>query len=1086
MKPSVFASNVLLALACAGLTAADPCAAADGRLARPLDGVWSFRLDPQKVGVAEKWFNADVPFEATVRVPGAWPAQGFGAETDKFRHSYIGQAWYKRTVDVPVDWEGRRIFLCIGGVHRYADVWVNGRSLGEHIGYLSPFEYELTPQVKPGGTITIAIRVDCEQRWDVDCLFGCFDVIDHMFADWGGIWEHVRLEARGDAWLEELFVRTRVTPAGCTVSAKLAGSAAAGDRIKLEAAGVEKIVPLKAGTAAGAMISVELDLPGAALWSPEHPELHNATLTLLKGDTVVDRIATRFGLREIRIDGHHFLLNGRRIYLRGYGDDAIYPETMAAPCDQAFYAQRLRTIKSYGFNYVRHHSHTLPQEYYAAADEVGMLVSAEFPIAYLRYYRKAKGPAMQLYGTEWAAMITRLRNHPSIFDWAMSNELWRGVPLAKELYPAAKALDPDRPVIDSDGLHLAGFLTHTQDRESIDFYTVQFDKHTIPLDKPTKYDTPEEVRKPALCHETGNFVTFPRLDVIERFTHVFKPFWLTPVRAKLEALGLLHEAPLWAHNSERLYLLCHKLNTEDLRKHAKMTGYQWWLFQDYWTGSNGLVNTYFEPKEISPEEVRAFNNDVVLLLDGLDVTARSGQRVDLKLLVSNYAPEALTDTTTEWQGQIDGRTVFTWKGTPARLEQGEVITLNTLMVELPQVAAPARLIVTGTLQAGGRSWSNDWLAWVYPADPAAPKLSVPLLAAADVADCLARYQPRELPSEIKAPESTVIVTGQLTQPILDAVARGACLLLLDPAPLFPTVSNRFKTAWWLGAPDDANAGTVVYPGSLLRPLAPEGWCDAGWYHLLEGSQAAVLDDLPAAPEVLVRALDIHSQCRSKAVLLQARVGAGCIIVCGLNLALGQAAERPERQWLLDRLIEYAGTRPQPKAELPSDWLRARTANIPLPEGLVVNGFTRLLTDAGEQTTYPNYRGTTGPMYVCRQTELGQRVEWETAAVPATEKAVTFRFAGGLGWRSEPEREGFALLVNDRELIRFEIIAEPHVWRSADGSAQLQFVPRRTTDADALGLFYLTLPAGSVKAGESCRVAVISKSTGSRRWFGLTP
>lgn len=168
--------------------------------ARPtlsLDGQWQFQLDPQETGVKSGWHGSEVPFADRIVVPGAWDAQGFGEPTDKLRHNHVGKAWYKRTVAIPAEWAGRRIFVCVGGVHRYADMYLNGRHLGEHVGYLSPFEYEITALGKPGTSVTIAICIDSKQRWDVDALTGCFDIIDEMFTVWGGIWGHVWLEARG-------------------------------------------------------------------------------------------------------------------------------------------------------------------------------------------------------------------------------------------------------------------------------------------------------------------------------------------------------------------------------------------------------------------------------------------------------------------------------------------------------------------------------------------------------------------------------------------------------------------------------------------------------------------------------------------------------------------------------------------------------------------------------------------------------------------------------------------------------------------------------------------------------------------------
>jgi hypothetical protein len=327
-----------------------------------------------------------------------------------------------------------------------------------------------------------------------------------------------------------------------------------------------------------------------------------------------------------------------------------------------------------------------------------------------------------------------------------------------------------------------------------------------------------------------------------------------------------------------------------------------------------------------------------------------------------------------------------------------------------------------------------------------------------------------------------------TEEAVDALSAGACLLLISPQGVFPSAPNRFKTAWWLGNARDNNVGTVVYDNPVTRGMAPEGWCDAGWYHLLEGARALILDNLPAQPDVLVRAIEVHSLCRSKALLFQARVGKGALIVSGLNLALDQEPRRPEREWLLARLVEHAGTLPTPSAELPVGFLRQRAAAIAPPEGPFVLGFQRLVRNDGEDGTWHSYREDNTRFYVCRQTEPGHRVEWETAPVPEalTGEGVTFVFAGGLGWVSEPKTKGMTFLANGRSAIHFDVTQERATWESGDGKVELRFVPRRRLPLDGVGLFYVTVAPDLLEAGKPCRFAVRSEGRGSRRWFGLNP
>ena len=380
-------------------------------------------------------------------MPGIWDNQGYGKESEKLRHDFAGKGWYKRQIDIPRQWAGRRVFLVVTGASRYAKTWINDQFLGEHVGFLSNFEYDLTQHVTPGQTATLTIQVDSKQRWAIDTMFGACSMADYMDIEWGGIWGHVRLEARADAWLSDLFVQPDVPGSACTASATLNGHSRAPDGATLDVFDstgqrvADAQVKLESKSAVLSQpVSVTTKIPNAKLWSPDSPILYTARLSLLKGTEVLDTVESRFGMRQFTIDGYHILLNGKRIMLRGYGDDHIYPEQMAMPSDKELHLRRLRTIKSYGFNHVRHHSTIMPPEYYDACDEVGMIANAEFPICYGealpggRWWQEKSPPgttdpkpALETYRREWTAAVKQNRNHPSIFCWVMGNELYNAI-----------------------------------------------------------------------------------------------------------------------------------------------------------------------------------------------------------------------------------------------------------------------------------------------------------------------------------------------------------------------------------------------------------------------------------------------------------------------------------------------------------------------------------------------------------------------------------------------------------------------------------------------------------------------------------
>jgi hypothetical protein len=1077
-----------------------------------LDGTWRFATDPDNRGDAARWYEPGAVLPAMplpgyapeadgdIQVPGIWDNQGYGTETPKARHNVVGKGWYRRQAEVPAAWAGRRLFLAVTGSSRYAKAWVNGQPVGEHIGYVSAGEFEITDRVTPGQAAVVVIQVDSKQRWEVDALYGASALADYVDVPWGGIWGHVFIEARAGAWLEDLFVRPEVAGPACTASAVLRGEVAGVDATRLEvfdqggrrlALAAGSVPP---GAAAGATLDLRAALPGAALWTPDQPVLHTARFTLLAGERVVDAVEARFGLREFRADGYRLLLNGRPVLLRGYGDDHIYPDQMAMPSDKALHLSRLRLIKSYGFNHVRHHSTLLPPEYYDACDEVGVVSTAEFPIVYAPFLPGRgetwrahvapgtdPGPALETHRREWAAAIRQLRNHPSILCWVMGNELYEDVPLRQEFADSARALDPTRFFVDSDGASLA-LLEPRNDRATAALYFIQFDEGSNPLDHPGKFQTPEP-RKPTFSHEAGNYVTFSRPDLTERFGGTLKPFWMTAGRAKLEALGLLDEAERWAMASERLYLLCHKANLEALRANPYLSGYHWWLFQDYWTSSNGLVDHTFRPKSVTPEEVLRFNREVVVLLAGLGRTYRSGERFEVGLRVSTCAAEPLVGGLA-WEVSAGDQRLAQGESNLAGLTPGSVTELARIGLELPPAESPRRLTIVARIQAGQQAWRNDWRAWLYPATSQPETGDVPVYTDDSQRAQCTGWAVQPLPADGELPERAVYLAGWLDPRLVSALDRGATVLLLDGASqVLPTRRVTFRTTWWKAgdSPDRNHCGTFVYDHPAVRAMAPDAWCDEGWFHLVEGGAKSLLEKAPVRPAVLVRALPSLALVQDEALLYEVGVGKGTLIVSGLNHR--QAQDRPENRWLVARLLEHAARLRPPDARWPASFLSPVES---APEGCLL-GFRRVLANEGEDSVWYSHREDLARILVCRQTRPGNRLLWETPPVPqaVAGERVTLAFAGGLGYATEPPSKGFVLELNGQDAVAFDL-PEPTRWESADKAIELRFEVRRTIGPDWFGVFFLTVQRDRLTPGKPCQLGVRSVGEGSRRWFGLYP
>ena len=479
------------ALLIVALASTSPTAAGGARPTVSLDGNWEFSLDPHRLGWAAGWSSGSHSLPHRCPVPGAWEAAGFGNATDRLWHSYTvgnqtldelfptggyntplgGLAWYRRTVKPPAGGAGQRLFLRVGGVHRSVTAFANGERLGQHTGYLHELEWEITKAVGSKSSLAVVLAVDSFHNNTVDPLMGCFDMGEEpelnnpvggagstsplvgLAGPWGGIWGHVALEARGTCWLSDIFARA--TNRTVVASATLSGPSSAVGSVRLEIVDCATASTVASSTVplmnvldvATGRLSMSATMPDDKLkmWSPDSPALYNATISLLPAaapgaDTfaaAIDTLGTRFGVKDLKIQGASFILNGKKLFLSGFGIDAPYADTIAAPSDKAYHLRQARIAKSFGFNFVRCHSHFLPPEYYDAMDEVGILVSPELPIVYQQYLSATGDAGLEEFKSSWVAAIKRHRNHPSIFDWCGGNEhIWtpKLTKLMNELY----------------------------------------------------------------------------------------------------------------------------------------------------------------------------------------------------------------------------------------------------------------------------------------------------------------------------------------------------------------------------------------------------------------------------------------------------------------------------------------------------------------------------------------------------------------------------------------------------------------------------------------------------------------------------
>ena len=402
------------------------CAALGGAQARSIDlnASWLFYRDEgrQAAGVervpANAWTRVDLPHAARIepRVPKA---------------PWQGTVFYKKQL-APKLQPGERAILRFEGVMNVADVWLNGKHLGQHLGGYLPFAFDITESLRADGANELVVRANNEDN----PITGPKPLKDLDYIQHGGIYRDVRLVIKPAVHITDEMLSNTPGGGGVFVSYPQADKSAAVVQVKTEVANTsgsaqqvtvrhtlawkgrqvaraEQQLRLAAGERRH--VSIPLKLGGPKLWSPQEPNLYQLESKVTAAGRE-DVVATRIGVRRLAFEGGRFLLNGEPLTLRGVNRHQEYPYVGYALSKQADVRDAL-LIKKYGFDYVRLSHYPQSPAFMAAADELGLMVVPGIPG--WQFFNPDPAFSRQVVRT-CADMVRRDRNHPSVLAWECS------------------------------------------------------------------------------------------------------------------------------------------------------------------------------------------------------------------------------------------------------------------------------------------------------------------------------------------------------------------------------------------------------------------------------------------------------------------------------------------------------------------------------------------------------------------------------------------------------------------------------------------------------------------------------------------
>ncbi len=291
---------------------------------------------------------------------------------------------YARDIEIPPLEGGKRAFLDFEGAMSAATIWIDGREAGSHVGGFTPFSLEITELSGGGGSHRLAVRVDSTERPDIP-PFG--HVVDYLC--YGGIYREARLRIQDRAFVRGCFAR----PSGALEESKRLevnaevdfGGEAIGDfSVHCVLSEGSRVVGRASATvsedgASGAASLCLSGLEGLRNWDLGDPALYDLSVSLSKGDLIVDSIGLRVGFRSAEFRSEGFFLNGRRLHLVGLNRHQSFPYVgFAMPARaQARDAEILK--RELGVNIVRTSHYPQSRHFLDACDELGLLVFEELP-----------------------------------------------------------------------------------------------------------------------------------------------------------------------------------------------------------------------------------------------------------------------------------------------------------------------------------------------------------------------------------------------------------------------------------------------------------------------------------------------------------------------------------------------------------------------------------------------------------------------------------------------------------------------------------------------------------------------------------
>ncbi|MBP6759970.1 MAG: hypothetical protein KA133_12020, partial [Flavobacterium sp.] len=468
-----------------------------------LDGQWLFMPEHEmkKASEASNTSTEDNNWH-TMSVPNFWnptriwlhgetfegQAKGvsdvyFQKETDRclnytFDYTKTKIAWYRQWVELPENIKSKKITLNFDAVSKIAEVYINGKLAGSHIGMFGDFTVDGTNVLKPGKNL-IDVRVvrdfikNIEEGEKIVDVAVSVPVTNNMLKDIAhgfykdepaGIWQPVKMVFTDLLKIEDVYIKPSLTGASFDATIKNYDSKSITFDLATDIAdkasnsslysGISlKKITLKAGEER--KVSFVISDLKPKLWTPNHPNLYDFKFKLNKATTEIDHKIITSGFRTFETKNSHFYLNGKQYWLRG----ANHTPFALGANDIELANTFAQLMKAANIDVTRTHTAPYNELWTNAMDRNGIGVSYEGTWPWLMIKNSMPDQKLiDMWAEEWLGMLKKYRNHPSILFWTVNNEMkfYDNEPdfetaklkmkIISDVVKKMREIDPSRPV----------------------------------------------------------------------------------------------------------------------------------------------------------------------------------------------------------------------------------------------------------------------------------------------------------------------------------------------------------------------------------------------------------------------------------------------------------------------------------------------------------------------------------------------------------------------------------------------------------------------------------------------------------------